>query len=100
SRRNQKVMDLFTDYPFTPEPSTPLYQQLFTHLQTAILTGRLPGGQKLPSTRALADELQLSRNTVVNAYEQLLAEGYLESVQGSGTFVAKVLPEELLNTSQ
>lgn len=93
-------MDLFTDYPFTPEPSTPLYQQLFTHLQTAILTGRLPGGQKLPSTRALADELQLSRNTVVNAYEQLLAEGYLESVQGSGTFVAKVLPEELLNTSQ
>ncbi len=60
----------------------------------------MPGGQKLPSTRDLADELQISRNTVLNAYEQLAAEGYLESVQGGGTYVTTVLPEELLTASQ
>ena len=51
---------------------------------------------KLPSTRVLADELNISRNTALNAYRQLLAEGYLESREGSGTFVAHVLPELLL----
>lgn len=55
------------------------------------------GGMKLPSTRALAEELNISRNTVLNAYRQLLAEGYLESREGSGTFVARVLPELLLS---
>jgi GntR family transcriptional regulator/MocR family aminotransferase len=58
----------------------------------------LKHGLKLPSTRALADELNLSRNTVLNAYQQLLAEGYLEGHAGSGTFVADVLPEHLLTT--
>jgi GntR family transcriptional regulator / MocR family aminotransferase len=54
-------------------------KRLFIHLQAAILAGRLPGGQKLPSTRILADELQISRNTVLNAYEQLAAEGYIHT---------------------
>ena len=54
------------------------------------------GGMKLPSTRALAEELNISRNTVLNAYRQLLTEGYLEGKEGSGTFVAHVLPELLL----
>src|SRR4051794_5767268 len=80
-------MQIFTGDPLIWDPNTPLYQQLFAHLQAAILTGRLPGGQRLPSTRALADELQISRNTVLNAYEQLTSEGYLKSGQGSGTFV-------------
>lgn len=92
-------MNIFTEDPFDPVAETPLYQQLYGRLQRAILAGRLPGGSKLPSTRALADELMLSRNTVLTAYEQLTAEGYIESIEGSGTFVADVLPEQLLTTA-
>jgi GntR family transcriptional regulator / MocR family aminotransferase len=74
----------------------PLYWQVYTNLRAAILAGRLKQGTKLPSTRALASELNVSRNTVLNAYEQLLAEGYLESVEATGTFVAAILPDPLL----
>jgi GntR family transcriptional regulator/MocR family aminotransferase len=91
-------MSIFGNTPFSPALDNPLYQQLYTHLRSAILSGELKGGVKLPSTRALADELSVSRNTVLNAYGQLLAEGYLESVEGSGTFVARVLPDLLLTT--
>lgn len=87
---------LDTDNPFRPDAEGPLYLQLYTHLRTAILTGKLKGGLKLPSTRALTRELGVSRNTVLNAYDQLIAEGYLESVPASGTFVARVMPEEVL----
>jgi len=89
-------MTIFKDNPFRPVPNAPLYQALYIHLRAAILSGELKGGMKLPSTRALADELSISRNTVLNAYRQLLAEGYLDSIEGSGTFVAQVLPELLL----
>lgn len=91
-------MTIFADHPFEPAPDTPLYQQIYAHLQSAILAGKLPGGMKLPSTRMLAAELLVSRNTVLTAYDQLTAEGYLESVEGSGTFVADVLPDHLLTT--
>jgi GntR family transcriptional regulator/MocR family aminotransferase len=57
----------------------------------------LPAGTRLPSTRALAAELGVSRTTVVTAFEALLAEGYLEGRVGSGTFVAGSLPDELLS---
>ena len=87
---------IFKNSSFHPIPSAPLYQALYTHLRAAILSGELKGGMKLPSTRALAEELSISRNTVLNAYRQLLAEGYLESREGSGTFVTRVLPELLL----
>ncbi len=73
--------------------TTPLYQQLYTHLRSSILAGRLKNGTRLPSTRGLAEELNISRNTVLTAYQQLLAEGYLESTGGSGTFVARILPD-------
>jgi GntR family transcriptional regulator/MocR family aminotransferase len=89
-------MTIFKDNPFRPDSNTPLYQTLYTHLRAAILSGELKRGMKLPSTRALADELNISRNTVLNAYRQLLAEGYLESTEGSGTFVTHVLPESLM----
>src|SRR6266498_4635544 len=92
-------MTIFKDNPFRPIPSAPLYQALYAHLRAAILSGELKGGMKLPSTRALADELNISRNTVLNAYRQLLAEGYLQGREGSGTFVANVLPESLLTVS-
>ena len=89
-------MTIFKDHPFRPDSNVPLYQALYVHLRAAILSGELKGGMKLPSTRALAEELNISRNTVLTAYRQLLAEGYLDSSEGSGTFVAHVLPDLLL----
>ena len=91
-------MNIFKDNPFNTDLASPLYQQLYTHIRISILSGELKGGMKLPSTRALAEELNISRNTVLNAYGQLLAEGYLESSEGSGTFVASALPDLLLTT--
>lgn len=90
-------MTIVRGKPFHSTQSVPLYQALYTHMRAAILSGELKGGMKLPSTRALADELNVSRNTVLNAYRQLRAEGYLESREGSGTFVANVLPDFLLS---
>lgn len=76
--------------------AVPLYRQLYEELRAAILTGRLKPGARLPPTRELARELDVSRNTVLSAYELLFAEGYLDGVVGSGTFVAQMLPEEML----
>lgn len=89
-------MSFFKQSLLKPRLETPLYQQLYEHLRQEILSGGLKRGTKLPSTRALAEELGVSRNTILNAYDQLLAEGYLESVEGSGTFVSRVLPELFL----
>ncbi|HZM23564.1 MAG TPA: PLP-dependent aminotransferase family protein, partial [Anaerolineales bacterium] len=93
-------MSSLGETPFAPTSDAPLYQQLYTHMRAAILHGELKGGTKLPSTRALADEFNISRNTVLNAYRQLTAEGYLESVEGSGSFVVHVLPDLLLAPSK
>src|ERR1043165_4881836 len=76
---------------------TPLYRQLYDSLRRAILAGQLAPGTRLQSTREMAAALSVSRNTVVNAYEQLLAEGYLEGQVGSGTYVSRALPEDLLH---
>ena len=70
----------------------PLYRQLYDGLRMAILNGQLKSGTRLQSTRELAAELGISRNTVLTAFEQLLAEGYLEGKTGSGTFVSSALP--------
>ncbi len=74
----------------------PLYRQIYEGYREAIVDGRLRPGQRLPSTRGLADELGVSRLPVLNAFAQLLAEGYFESRVGAGTFVARSLPEDLL----
>jgi GntR family transcriptional regulator/MocR family aminotransferase len=73
-----------------------MHRQLYRELRDAVLSGRLPPGSRLPSTRVLAAEMGVSRNTVMGAFDQLLAEGYLEGKVGSGTYVANQLPEELL----
>jgi len=67
---------------------TPLYRQLYEGFRQAILERRLRAGQRIPSTRMLAQELRVSRFPLLNAFEQLVAEGYFESAPGSGTFVA------------
>jgi GntR family transcriptional regulator/MocR family aminotransferase len=74
----------------------PLYAQLYARLREGILGGSLHRGLRLPSTRALAEELGVSRNIVVLAFEQLAAEGYLEGRTGAGSFVARALPEDIL----
>ena len=66
------------------------YYSLYRHIRDDILRGNLKGGQKLPSKRALASNLSVSVITVQTAYEQLLAEGYIISVERSGYFVADV----------
>src|SRR5215217_7601033 len=72
----------------------PLHRQLYAALRSAILSGQLSGGTQLPATRTLAAGLGVARATVVQAYEQLAAEGYLAGRTGNGTFVAAVLPAE------
>jgi GntR family transcriptional regulator/MocR family aminotransferase len=67
----------------------PLYEQLERALRTAIRDGRLPAGTRLPSSRGLAAELGTSRGVVTSAYDQLAAEGYLESRQGAPVRVAR-----------
>lgn len=74
----------------------PLHRQVCESLRQSILEGRLGPGARLPSSRALAADLGVSRNTVLLAFEQLLAEGYLSARIGSGTQVARDLPTELL----
>ena len=70
----------------------PLYRQLYEGYRDAIVERRLRAGQRLPSTRSLAAALGISRLPALNAFEQLLAEGYFESHVGAGTFVARSLP--------
>ena len=71
-----------------PLPGKNLSQSLYQCIREDILSGRLAAGEKLPSKRALAEHLQISKTTVENAYYQLTAEGYLCSVQGKGSFAA------------
>ena len=70
----------------------PLHRQLEQELREAIRSGRLASGSTLPSTRALAEQLAVSRGIVVEAYEQLAAEGYLVSRPGGATR-RSVLPD-------
>ena len=72
----------------------PLYKQIYDAFRARILNRELRPGQLVPSTRQLAGELRVSRLPVLNAYAQLLAEGYFESRVGAGTFIASALPEE------
>jgi GntR family transcriptional regulator/MocR family aminotransferase len=74
----------------------PLQRQLYDEIRTAILSGRLAPGARVPATRVLASDSGTSRNTVSGAFDQLLSEGYLEGKVGSGTYVARTLPEDLL----
>ena len=72
---------------------TPMYRQLYDWFRTAIINGQMRPGQRVPSTRGLATELKISRIPVLNAYEQLLAEGYFETFAGAGTCVAGSIPD-------
>lgn len=78
--------------------SNSLYSQVYEGYRKAILDGSLRASQRVPSTRVLARELGISRMPVLNAYSQLLAEGYFESRVGSGTVISRSLPERMGKT--
>lgn len=78
----------------------PLYRQVYRVIRDRILARTLIPGERVPPTRTLAEQLRVSRNTVVMAYEQLLAEGYLEArIGAAGTVVAAALPQESFSRS-
>jgi GntR family transcriptional regulator/MocR family aminotransferase len=76
--------------------SMPLHHQIYERWRNDILACRFRPGDRVPSTRELAAALSVSRNTVSQAYDQLIAEGYLDTAQGSGTFVCRELPDRFV----
>ena len=82
--------------PIDRSSAMPIHRQIYEGIRLAILEGRLRSGRRIPSSRALAVELAVSRLPVLTAYAQLLHEGYLEGRVGAGTFVSAALPDDLL----
>src|SRR5271168_4286704 len=78
----------------------PLHQQIYDGFRLVIIRGDIRPGQRVPSSRTLGVELGISRIPVLNAYAQLLAEGYFESRKGAGTFISLSLPENLTTCQQ
>lgn len=76
--------------PLSHDEKIPLYQQIYEYIKAAIIDGKIPCGEKLPSTRFLAAHLQVSRSTVELAYEQLVSEGYIEPQPYRGYFICDV----------
>lgn len=76
--------------PLSHDEKIPLYQQIYEYIKAAITDGKIPCGEKLPSTRFLAAHLQVSRSTVELAYEQLVSEGYIEPQPYRGYFICDV----------
>jgi GntR family transcriptional regulator len=76
-----------------PRSPVPLYAQIADRVRLAIATGELPAGAALESVRALAGRLRINPATVVQAYRELDAEGYVEMRQGSGTYVRPLSAE-------
>ena len=68
--------------------SKPIYEQITSQIKAAILSGELAEGEQLPSIRALANSLRVSAITTKRAYADLEADGFIETVQGKGSFVA------------
>lgn len=76
----------------------PLYSQISDQLRSAILNGNLAPGTFLPASRSLSADLRVSRNTALQTYDQLTAEGFLEAIRGSGTRVAAALADRPADT--
>jgi GntR family transcriptional regulator/MocR family aminotransferase len=81
--------------PFDRASDVPFYQQIYDGFRTAIVSERLRPRERLPSTRALARDLEISRLPVLVAFEQLMHEGYLVGKVGSGTYVSDHIPDEI-----
>jgi GntR family transcriptional regulator/MocR family aminotransferase len=86
------VHDILAAIPLERDAAAPLFRQLYLQMKEAILSGAVQPTVRLPATRELGRLLGVSRQTVLAAYEQLMAEGYLEGAVGKGTFVSASLP--------
>ncbi len=84
---------IFQAFALDPASGPPLYRQLYLQLRDAMLVGAIPAGSRLPSTRAMAEDLGLSRNTVGAAFERLVDAGFVESRVGDGSYVSAALAE-------
>lgn len=87
-------------FPHLILPKCQIKDGLYSALRDAILDGRLSAGTKLPSSRALAEMMSISRNSVLAALERLLDEGYLFTKPSSGTYVAEVVPDQLIHIQE
>jgi GntR family transcriptional regulator/MocR family aminotransferase len=96
----QEAVALLSVLDLSAERPEPLHRQIYESIRRAILEGRLPPGARLPATRLLAAEAGVGRNTVIAAFEQLAAEGYLDARVGSGTRVARLSPEAHLQAER
>ncbi len=82
-----------------PGLEAPLYEQLFDGLVRLIRSGRVVPGTRLPASRTLADDLEVSRTTVLEAFRELKSQGYIESRVGDGTYVRSPLPEAAIRAT-
>ncbi len=96
----RSLLPLAISLPRESSNSAPLHRLIYSAIREAILSGQWREGTRLPSSRELASELAVSRTTIVAAFDQLLAEGYVEGVAGSGTFIARVLPDDFVRSQQ
>ncbi len=87
---------LLTQIDLGQNTNIPLNRKVYESFRRIILEGRLGSDQRLPSTRAIARHFGISRTTVLIAFENLLAEGYIQGRLGSGTFVSDSIPEKFL----
>jgi len=86
------VVDILASLPLDRQLPQPLFRQLYAQVKESILCGALASGMQLPPTRELGQLLGVSRQTVLNAYDQLSAEGFLSGTVGKGTFISAHLP--------
>ena len=82
-----------------PQQKMTLQSQIFDQIRRMILDGRLRSGDFLPTTRTLSEQVGISRNTIVLAYERLIAEGYIQTRPYVGTFVSAEIPDTAFATS-
>src|SRR5260370_14047650 len=98
-RANSAILDQSTSMRFAlvldAASSIPLHRQIYDEWGQGILAGRFRRGEQVPSTRELASTLAVSRATITAAYDQLIAEGYLDAARGSGTYICHQLPDDL-----
>jgi GntR family transcriptional regulator / MocR family aminotransferase len=91
----KRSFEVLLDVSVDRASEVPLRRQVYLGIRRLILTGRLTPGSRLPSTRHLASDLRLSRTTVLDVFEQLIFEGYLEGKVGSGTRVSSHVPRDV-----
>ncbi len=89
-------MELSLLLTLSPLAEMPLHRQLYQQIRDAILAGKLKPQMRLPASRQLAKTLSISRTTVVQGYDQLISEGYLQTQLGAGTFVCSQIPDGLI----